>query len=364
MRGNGRPKRQNARNAENASAKDFMQVRITYFLSQIGQKESLRTGGNGARKQRLEGEIDQKDLDIMEINESGALSLDIVHGAKSGYADPLNPQWAKIFFDAPFSDIESAIADYRSILAQRVEVIAGLKTAEEEKKRKKDDELVATRIKQQAAIDEFFADPSQRETSYATCMGIDISDHPQAQDWRTERDRRASADKASEAAENLRRETAKLQQIAAWVKQNGTENQKQRLAASLLPAEEVMKAIEEHAFAPLADFPMYQKITAGAVRRTCSMKCECEYGDPCDVDFKAYEFDEASADNWDAMRRMTALLPSDATVSLRMHEGVCQDRSCKWGNGEGHLEQKGIYVKLVVGGFTFNREFAIPDAEN
>ena len=58
------------------------------------------------------------------------------------------------------------------------------------------------------------------------------------------------------------------------------------------------------------------------------------------------------------IRQLQKLLPS-ATITLQSHAGWCKDHSCNRSAGQGTVTRKGVYVKLQVGAFTFNREYAV-----
>lgn len=145
-----------------------------------------------------------------------------------------------------------------------------------------------------------------------------------------------------EAEEQAARER-KAAQIAAWVETHGTESQKKRLAADLLPEKEAVDGIRSNAFALLDGFERYSKLRG-------SDFCECDWTDNGSLDFAVEDCDEATEAEFDLLERIQALMP-DATVTLRCHMGKC-DRC------EGSDVRKSIRVEMTVGEFTFSREYA------
>jgi hypothetical protein len=149
------------------------------------------------------------------------------------------------------------------------------------------------------------------------------------------------------------KEAAKKQQIADYIAANGTDNQKKRSALNLLPDDEVLNMMRDEAFAPLADFPRYEKLTASDVPCWCDDYDE----DAPDANFSNSLADEATAEEFDSMEKFTALMPG-AVVTLRVHRGWCT--KCETPDGEdGNIERKSIRVAVTVGAFDFSREYAV-----
>jgi len=90
--------------------------------------------------------------------------------------------------------------------------------------------------------------------------------------WRQRREARIAAERARAAAAAARHHQA----IAAWVGEHGTPSQRARLAAGLLPEQEIIEAIEAAAFARLAGFALYDGPTAQARDKSEASAAEFE----------------------------------------------------------------------------------------
>lgn len=154
-------------------------------------------------------------------------------------------------------------------------------------------------------------------------------------------------------------ELAKRSQIAAWVAEKGTDNQKKRAELGLLPDDEVIDAIREEAFSPLSGqgspevyFRRYQKIT----RQEVPYWCEYDEDAP-HAKFGAEDAETATAEQFAALERIQARMP-DAKITLRVHRGWCKE--CETPDGEeGNIERYSLRVAVSVGAFDFAREYAV-----
>jgi hypothetical protein len=53
-----------------------MTANVLYTLTEVGQKAALKAGVNAAKVQSLSGEVEERDLEILDISESGAVTGD------------------------------------------------------------------------------------------------------------------------------------------------------------------------------------------------------------------------------------------------------------------------------------------------
>jgi len=167
------------------------------------------------------------------------------------------------------------------------------------------------------------------------------------------RDKADAEEKAEKERLKAEKEAGKQRQIAAWVAAHGTDNQKKRAALNLLPREEVVDAMRAAAFAPLDEFPRYEKLTPQDVPCWCS-----EYDDDAPhAKFSTEDAETATADQFDLLERIQTLLPA-AQVTLRVHRGWCTE--CETPDDEdGNVERYSIRVAITVGAFNFTREYAV-----
>lgn len=327
---------------------------ITYSLSQEGQIASLRAGGDGKKAQAATG--------VVSLDDALALGLQVSHDGASLTPNPLMLQesgeptnssismWKSLYFDEPRT-FDQLLAKAKEIQIERERLL-------KEEADRKAAEKAETQRKRESIARKFLADPGARGKREGGYFYFESERFTQGEVY-DEMERRAQADKDAVAREEREREEAKTAYIAQWVREHGTDNQRERLEANLLPRSEILAIIKGRVFAALDDkFSRYEKITAGQVRETCSDACACEreYEEACEVTFDSGDQAEAAPHEWDQIKQMRALLP-DAQFTLRWHEGICDDGDCP--EGHGRIERHGIYVKLQVGPFTFNREYAV-----
>lgn len=137
--------------------------------------------------------------------------------------------------------------------------------------------------------------------------------------------------------------------LGQFLAAHGTDNQRARHAAGVLPLDELLDALREHVFAPLADVPRYEKLRAG------DLECdECgEHAD--DPSFSTCEPKAVSPEAWDTCQTIRQHMP-DAVVTFRRHEGEW-DCGCR----EHPLvtaERMAIRVEIALGSLSLSREYA------
>lgn len=154
------------------------------------------------------------------------------------------------------------------------------------------------------------------------------------------------ARQAAEYAREAAHEQAEADQIAAWVSEHGTANQQARMAAGLLPREEVLQEIEAAAYAALNEFPRYVPLAGKDVAHVAGC-----YGES--VHFSSEAAKEATAEEWERMEAIRVAAPAGASIELRTHRGQCQQRGCDL-----DAYRSGIKVTITVGAFEFTREYA------
>lgn len=336
---------------------------ITYYLNAAGREASLLQGGDGREEQKITGQItlEQAKRTGRVITEQGGISdpgFDFRYGSTKLEYSHLNPaesskwDYEKRYYDQP-QTFESLWQDYVELFDARQALISEAK-AERER-------LAA----------EFLADAQARaEFNYNGAAALlkgkwthsFAGKHPVLAEAnkRKEADaqkRREQAEraKAEREAEEAERQAAKERQIAEWVAAHGNENQKERFAAGLFPADEAVRAIKEAAFAPLSEFPEYERITNKEVRADCDENCRCNQGyGVCEINCTTADNVPATAIQWEQIKKMRALLP-EAEFALRRHDCECDDDDCE----DAGIRRHSIYVKIQVGGFTFNRNYAV-----
>ena len=252
-------------------------------------------------------------------------------------------------------DVDRAITTaIASISAQRVKHLDNqeeCRRAVAAKAEREETERLALAAARDAIAQKFFSDPQARAQV--------LMSHPYGAQWSgtwfpsdhpltSEATRRAKTD-AEAAAQR------KSIQIAEWVATQGTQNQQERLAAGLLPEDEVIDAFRATTFAPTDEIPRYVRITATEVRALCDDDDADERRGE-DVRFTSKSATFATSAQWALISRLQEIFGSSATIVLKEHRG-----SWDCGN-EDHdlheLERDSVLVTATVGEITVSREFA------
>lgn len=126
--------------------------------------------------------------------------------------------------------------------------------------------------------------------------------------------------------------------LAAWVGRHGTDDQRERLAAGVLPDEEVEQEAKRRALALIVDLPAYERITFSDIPHleTCvpdeSDEDEETYGaggqDNLTTSTEDYEqsaLPTMSAGLWERFSSLVKTLPAEASWTLRRHTVTCDD---------------------------------------
>ena len=242
------------------------------------------------------------------------------------------------------------------------------RTADRVKRRESDREL------RERLAEAFLADKGQRAVAHPPpspkrCSVItgggrllfDVAtDQGLAKDVPPEAHRRFRADLSAKQERNRQERAAQLalheekkRFIADWIAQHGSDEQKVRQLAGVLPMAEAVEALTDHVFAPLADRPRY--LRDGAERLTARLAQSSEYTgasvNQSDVAVRSVNAQMASADQWAVVQQCQALMP-DATVVLRVHRiGFKTDK------GVPELVMFGVLVTLKHGPFMLRREY-------
>lgn len=253
--------------------------------------------------------------------------------------------------------LEFAVEKNRVYRAYQEKVNAERKAQEEaEKKREEErrEKLVAHLL---TLNDDDFLEQAARVYIEVPGEGVTIQGHlvlndPRLQPQMERRNatlaeikRQGDEEKARRNAEASAKAERKRQQIVDWVAAHGTESQQKRQAAGLLDEQEVVDAIRDAAYQPLAEFPLYERLTASNVEHSET----CYYHD--DIEFSA-EDSYATEPVFAQLEQMRALLPA-ATITPRVHEAHCP--ACDL-----TTRRYSLLVKLAVGDFEFTRDYAAP----
>ena len=121
-------------------------------------------------------------------------------------------------------------------------------------------------------------------------------------------------------AEQLALHEEKKRFIADWVSMNGTDEQKVRQAAGVLPMAEAIEGITDQSFAVNDRLPLYTRDGADRLQRFLRQSTGTAdiVVTPSDVAVRSVNAVKATATQWAVLRNLQGLVP-DATVVLREH---------------------------------------------
>lgn len=154
--------------------------------------------------------------------------------------------------------------------------------------------------------------------------------------------KREEAEVARRAEE--KKAVQRKQAIHKWVKEHGTDSQKDRLKEGVLPDDEVLKDIRDDLFGDLAEFDRYARLKAEDV-------CACDCVD--NVDFVTDNIVELSADQYDQFSVIRSNAPDSAKVEAKRHHGSCPNCTCD------QVTRYSALVTVEWNGYTLSREYAL-----
>jgi hypothetical protein len=319
---------------------------ITYHLSERGRRDSLRRGGNGARVQVAAGAIEPELVDAFQVDEQGSVSFDATGAPTLSTTElwhSVERKWQQVV--APTKNLTIDNARYRvewdvmpdwSALLDFVRYV-------NECLRDEEDALLSEAAEENAAraqvVSAFLADPSARAQKVSEDY-VEINGHTiwldrvvlEAKErWARDIDERRQANRAT---------------LARWIQEHGSQNQRERLDAGLLPWSEAHSELERHLFAALEQFAPYTRFEVSDI-------CVCpQSGEPqCGLKFQSVDATELDADEWGRFSQIKAAVP-EAQFQLREHRALCRSKNIT-------AVKRGVIVKRSVDQLTFKREFAL-----
>lgn len=347
-----------------------LSVSAVYNLSEAGRKASLLAGGDGKAVQRLTLQVPATRLHLVSVDLNGAARL------------KLHPRFERVDGQdvvrrdgPPTYDLPPSIEDLFKEAARNHELERAYRS---NRSLSRDHRRDADRDRRLKLAEEFLTEPSQRAMVHpvptpkrcfmATASGrvtFDATtDVGPARDVPREAYRRFRADLRTRKEQNLklRAEHLALHQektrvIATWVAEHGSEDQRGRHAAGLLPVEEVIDALTDEAFATVADIPRYPLDGASRLQehlRAVTGRSNIAVS-AADLQVVGVDATAASAVQWAVIQQLESRLPG-ADVTLREHRLSWRRDPALPG-----LTVYGVLVTRQVGPFILRREFAVPE---
>jgi hypothetical protein len=345
-------------------------VTATYLLSEEGRKASLLAGGNGRALQDLKIQVPANRLHLVGVDKQGVARLKLRPRYELGDDQRVTRADAAPTYDAPPSLEELFRAAARNHELERA--FSAERTAERSKRRE------SARDSREQLAQAFLADPAQRALAHPApsprrCLLqaergrvlFDVSsDEGLAKQVPAEAHRRFRADLRARDEQNLQQRAAQLavheekkRFIADWIAAHGTEEQRVRQTAGVLPMAEAVDAIADHEFASLADRPIYRR--DGPERLQAYLRKQTGDVDvvvaPADLGLLNTNAVKATAEQWAMVQEIQAAVP-DARVTLREHR-----LSSKRHARVPALVIFGVLVSKRVGPFVVRREYDARD---
>ncbi len=355
-----------------ATATKALTVTATYLLSEEGRKASLLDGGDGKAVQQLSLQVPANRLHLVSVDAQGIARLKLRPRYQLDGENGIARIDAAPTYDAP-PDVEELFREAaRNHQLERA--YQSERQAAKIKRREADHERRADIAKT------FLGDPTRRALAHPTpspkhCV-IETAegriffdaerDLAPARDVPPEAHRRFRSDLRLRREQNLKTRADQLAQheekkrfAASWIAEHGTPEQRARQAAGVLPIDEVIDAMTDHAFAALSKHRPY--VADGPSRIQEAVNRVTPGTDAlvatADVLVTSSDAETMTASQWAAVSRIRDLAP-DANVVLRIHNVAWKkDQTITVG------PFFGILVTQRFGPFTLRREFAAADEQ-
>ncbi|HEX7084781.1 MAG TPA: hypothetical protein VF198_00345 [Vicinamibacterales bacterium] len=343
-----------------------------FRLSEAGRKTSLLMGGNGREHQELTVEVPVTRLHLVCVDAHGVARLRLRPRFELDDQQRILRIDALPVYDAP-PTVETLFLD-----AARNHELESRWHAQQRAARASRQER-AEEWRRQVA-EEFLADasrralvhpaPTPRRCTITTERGrleFDARrDRGIAREVPLEAFRRYHADLRERRARGLAEREAqtlvhgeRTRLVHEWITAHGTPDQRERLAAGLLPLEEGIDAMAADAFQALARFREYQVHGPGPAQLQAHLRQFPDYADALvtrsDLRVVNRALPAATPRQWAFLRQVQAAVP-DATVLLR-------ERCLIWTRDPRAPKLRHVTVLAIkkVGPITLRRELWVPD---
>lgn len=355
-----------------ADAARTLTATASYLLSEDGRKASLLLGGDGRSVQQLTLQVPANRLHLVSVDRQGVARL------KLRPRFDMDATGIVRIDTAPMYDAPPTVDELYRAAAKNHELETAYHAQRTTLKAKRTDD---ERARRQSVAEAFLADKGMRAASHPpptpkTCYVIterggvlfDVSiDQGLAKDVPPEAHRRFRADRRVYQEQVRQDQIAqaalheeKKQFITEWISANGTEEEKARHAAGVLPMAEAIARISDQVFAAIDTRSVYTH--DGAQRLQKSIRQFTGSADvvvtPNDVIARSAHAVMASADEWAAIREIQERLP-EAHAVLRHHLLLSRRHQ-----GMPSIVIIGALVTLKHGPFVLRREYIVSDRQS
>ena len=317
-----------------SDAQKTLAVAAVYRLSEAGRKASLLAGGDGRAVQQRTVDVPINRLHLVTVDHEGVARLKLRPQYEHGQHVVVRIDEVPTY-DAPPS-IEDLFRD-----ASRNHQLEH--TYEDERRADKQQRQDAYHERRAAIAQAFLADPSQRALVHPApspqrCyvggengrrvlfdMAMDVG---VSREIPAEAHRRFRADLRARREHNVQERGAQLalheekkRILSEFITQHGTDEQRTRQAAGVLPMAEAINAFTDHAFRALGNRAQYVRDGVDALQ--AHLRRIPEFADavvlPGELLISSTDVSHMTAGQWALMNEYRALVPG-GTVALRQHK--------------------------------------------
>lgn len=165
------------------------------------------------------------------------------------------------------------------------------------------------------------------------------------------------AKKAAEEAKKAEADARKKQLYDDFAKAHLSDLQQRKYTAGLMAEDEILEAIVNEVFSPLADMPLYEKITVDDV--FSEIEEDYGYGSDRRADFEAYDAETLTDEQFANLEDVKKTLAEDGRevmeAKIRVHMGAPKDDE-DWNRA---VVRHGLYVRAQKYGYSWDREYAL-----
>ena len=345
----------------------------TYQLSEMGRKASLLAGGNGRALQEVTIIVPATRIHLVSVDPDGQARVRLQPRYFRG-----SDQRIVRRDDPPSFDAVPTMDELLKEAARNHQLESTYKGETAEERRKQQDRWRELRRR---AAEEFLADSQRRARVHprptprqcyivvnSSVVRFDAkSDEGVVRQVPAEAYRRFRADerdRVQRGQEEFKKgqtvHEEKCRVIAEWVAKYGSQGQRERHAAGLLPVSEVLEGMADQEFAAATTRPRY--VPDGLERLQIFLRRFPAYAtvalSPGDLTVVTERADDATDAQWSMLCELRAMFPL-AEVTLQQH-------SLAWSRDPRapKLTIYGALVRRKIGPFNVRREFIAPSREH
>jgi hypothetical protein len=311
---------------------------ISFKLSDRGRKRLLLAGRGSAQEHTFVGEVTEADVDIFEVSPDGASLIADVSLVPD--VPPQSDKYQVIGIAGKGCEISWHTVP---TWADLMDLARWVRNWHAEQEREEFDAQLADDKRRAEVAAQFLNNTSARAENVpkkgggpVTINGYVFHDAEVVEEANKRKQKDADDKRA-----------AQWKVLSKWIKENGSYNQQQRLAAGFLPFMEAYEAMENYVFAALDGFPLHERFKTSEV-------CKCiEYEvskNHCKPRFESKDATELGPEEWECYEQIRAKLPG-AKHQFRVHEAECTIEPTQ--------RRYGVIVKVNVDSLGFKREYAL-----